>query len=172
MRFALAWLALTACAPEDAATPLPPPGTLTLTATDAIGGQTLIFEVSGAAPGDRVWLLRGPDQGTTCPAALPFCVDLDRPRPMADATANANGVATWSFPLPTTIPVGMQQSFQAAVVASADTSNALDVVVLDPAVKPDFGLVDVSPTSATSGEVVSPRDYLEQVSGWYFGHSS
>jgi hypothetical protein len=34
---------------------------------------------------------------------------------------------------------------------------------------PDFALVDVNPDSATHDQSVSPRDYLEQVSGWYFG---
>jgi hypothetical protein len=36
----------------------------------------------------------------------------------------------------------------------------------------DFHLLDVSPNSPTSGQLVSPRDYLEKVSGWYFGHST
>jgi hypothetical protein len=39
-------------------------------------------------------------------------------------------------------------------------------------VVPDFGLLDVNTASPSSGAVVSPRDYLEQVSGWYFGHAS
>lgn len=36
----------------------------------------------------------------------------------------------------------------------------------------DFSLVDHNATSATFDQVVSPRDYLEAVSGWYFGHST
>jgi hypothetical protein len=36
----------------------------------------------------------------------------------------------------------------------------------------DFHLTDVNPNSPTSGQSVSPRDYLEKVSGWYFGHST
>jgi hypothetical protein len=38
--------------------------------------------------------------------------------------------------------------------------------------KPDFSLADVNPNSATSGEQVSPRDYLGKVSAWYFGHAT
>lgn len=38
--------------------------------------------------------------------------------------------------------------------------------------KPDFGLTDVNPNSPTSGKIVSPRDYLGQVSAWYFGHAT
>ena len=36
----------------------------------------------------------------------------------------------------------------------------------------DFGLVDVNPTSDTYDTSVSPRDYMGQVSGYYFGHST
>jgi hypothetical protein len=32
----------------------------------------------------------------------------------------------------------------------------------------DFQLEDLNPTSPRYGEVVSPRDYMEEVSGWYF----
>lgn len=37
---------------------------------------------------------------------------------------------------------------------------------------PDFSLVDVNPASLSSGQPVSPRDYLLRVSAWYFGHST
>ncbi|NUO48314.1 MAG: hypothetical protein HOV80_05605, partial [Polyangiaceae bacterium] len=37
---------------------------------------------------------------------------------------------------------------------------------------PDFSLLDVNPASSTSGQPVSPRDYLQRVSGWYFGHAT
>ena len=33
---------------------------------------------------------------------------------------------------------------------------------------PDFALVDANPNSLTYNHSVSPRDYLQQVSGWYF----
>lgn len=36
---------------------------------------------------------------------------------------------------------------------------------------PDFSLLDVNPNSPTADQSVSPRDYLEQVSGWYFGNA-
>lgn len=41
-----------------------------------------------------------------------------------------------------------------------------------PEALPDFSAPDVNPNSAHFGEVISPRDYLEQVSAWYFGHST
>ena len=36
----------------------------------------------------------------------------------------------------------------------------------------DFQLIDVNSASARFGQSVSPRDYLSQVSAWYFGHST
>lgn len=36
---------------------------------------------------------------------------------------------------------------------------------------PDFSLTDVNPASPTANQGVSPRDYLDQVSGWYFGNA-
>jgi hypothetical protein len=36
----------------------------------------------------------------------------------------------------------------------------------------DFTLMDVNSTSATYAQPVSPRDFLQQVSGWYFGHAT
>ena len=37
---------------------------------------------------------------------------------------------------------------------------------------PDFSLIDVNETSSTYSQGVSPRDYLSQVSAWYFGHAT
>jgi hypothetical protein len=37
---------------------------------------------------------------------------------------------------------------------------------------PDFELLDVNPDSDTFDQNVSPRDYLQQASGWYFGYAS
>ncbi|MCK6550357.1 hypothetical protein L6R52_31260 [Myxococcota bacterium] len=53
----------------------------------------------------------------------------------------------------------------AGAVAGAADSGVL-------AVSPEFSLVDLNPTSVTHGRAVSPRDYLERVSGWYFTHAS
>jgi hypothetical protein len=36
----------------------------------------------------------------------------------------------------------------------------------------DFSIPDVNPNSASFDTNVSPRDYLQQVSGWYFGHAT
>lgn len=36
----------------------------------------------------------------------------------------------------------------------------------------DFALEDVNASSPTFGTQVSPRDYLEQVSGWFFGEAT
>jgi hypothetical protein len=36
----------------------------------------------------------------------------------------------------------------------------------------DFSVSDVNPASARYEELISPRDYLGQISAWYFGHST
>ena len=40
------------------------------------------------------------------------------------------------------------------------------------AMVPDFSLEDVNENSGSNGLFVSPRNYLEKVSGWYFGHAT
>lgn len=52
-----------------------------------------------------------------------------------------------------------------AAGASADASDVVTIA-------PDFGLVDLNPSSAHYQATVSPRDYLGQVSAYYFGHST
>lgn len=39
----------------------------------------------------------------------------------------------------------------------------------DPPVMPDFSIADVNPAATTFGQPVSPRDYLDKISAWYFG---
>ena len=53
--------------------------------------------------------------------------------------------------------------------ADTDTDTDTDP---GPILVPDFGLIDVNPSSNTGGTEVSPRDYLQKVSGWYFTHST
>lgn len=36
----------------------------------------------------------------------------------------------------------------------------------------DFSLSDVNTTSSSYNQTVSPRNYLRQVSGWYFGSAT
>ena len=36
---------------------------------------------------------------------------------------------------------------------------------------PDFALIDVNESSERYDQMVSPRDYLGQVSGWYLGNA-
>ncbi|MFN7133731.1 MAG: hypothetical protein ACK4N5_16760 [Myxococcales bacterium] len=37
---------------------------------------------------------------------------------------------------------------------------------------PDFSLPDINPHSPSHGARVSPRQHLQRVSAWYFGHTS
>ena len=54
---------------------------------------------------------------------------------------------------------------------SSGTSAGTTTEGADPAA-PDFSLIDVNSNSATFEDAVSPRDYLEMVSGWYFTHAT
>jgi hypothetical protein len=56
---------------------------------------------------------------------------------------------------------GLLESPEAAALDAADTAQ------ID-----DFALLDVNPTSTTYRRLVSPRDYLGTVTGWYFGHAT
>ncbi len=57
------------------------------------------------------------------------------------------------------------------LVLTACGGGAANAPVADGPV-PEFGLQDVNATSQRLGQTVSPRDYLGQVSAWYFGHST
>ena len=58
-----------------------------------------------------------------------------------------------------------------ADTAIADTGSS-DTGVLPTEEMADFSLTDLNSTSHRYGQPVSPRDYLEQVSGWYFAHAT
>ena len=68
---------------------------------------------------------------------------------------------------------GTGDSGDTADTALVDTD---DTAVIDtgetmgpgPNAVPDFLLADINPNSSTMGQNISPRDYLQQVSGWYF----
>jgi hypothetical protein len=54
-------------------------------------------------------------------------------------------------------------------VDTADTSDTdTDSIGPGPNAVVDFSLPDTNPSSPTVGQTVSPRDYLQQISGWYF----
>ncbi len=55
---------------------------------------------------------------------------------------------------------------------SAASSDGLEPTSGDGEPAPDYALLDVNPNSSTHDQSVSPRDYLEQVSGWYFAHAT
>lgn len=56
--------------------------------------------------------------------------------------------------------------------ARVDTDTDVDADT-DPVVQvPDFGLTDVNPRSPRYGQIVSPRDYIGKVAGFYFTHAT
>ena len=55
-------------------------------------------------------------------------------------------------------------------VDTADTGVVDTGTSMEPGLNavPDFSLADINPNSVTMGQNISPRDYLQQISGWYF----
>ena len=58
------------------------------------------------------------------------------------------------------------------VPGAVDEPDGDDSPALSDQALPDFSLPDVNANSARHRELISPRDYLGQVSAWYFGHST
>lgn len=72
-----------------------------------------------------------------------------------------------------------RRGFRARVASAGDVSAWVETLearrVLAATVgaqMPDFSLVDDNANSPLFGDAISPRDYLQQVSGWYFIHTT
>jgi hypothetical protein len=168
-------LGLLACGSPQPAEPLPgtsPPPTLDLQVSLVSPGEPLVLSVEGLPPGDPVWFVRGAQAGQgPCPPSLGGCLGIRNATVLGEVLAGVDGVATFSGLVPETVPVGRQALFQAAAPRTDDHSAVVAVTVTPPP-HPDFQLADLNPTSPRYGDQVSPRDYLEAVSGWYFGHAT
>jgi hypothetical protein len=58
------------------------------------------------------------------------------------------------------------------VVGGCRNDEPTKPVVPPASVVPDFKIEDVNPNSVTHGDSISPREYLGQISCWYFGHAT
>ena len=86
------------------------------------------------------------------------------------------------FFLPPVVPLTMHriqrerplrlEALERRWLLAADVASLTDVAEGEGELVADFSLIDVNPTSTTYNQAVSPRDYLGQVSGWYFGHAT
>jgi hypothetical protein len=59
--------------------------------------------------------------------------------------------------------------FAACGQTSAQTPTLPDGNSMVMGLEPEFRLEDVNTSSERYGDGVSPRDYLQKVTGWYFG---
>jgi hypothetical protein len=67
----------------------------------------------------------------------------------------------------------MSTMLLASLVLGCGEDDPAKPVVLDPNEPvPDFSVLDVNPNSSTTGQPVSPRNYVGKVSAWYFGHAT
>ncbi|HMV69562.1 MAG TPA: hypothetical protein PKA64_22160 [Myxococcota bacterium] len=109
---------LLGCAAEDLLPgQAPPPMTLELTGP-VVQGAPFTLTVSGASPGDRVWLGRGGPLGCcVCPPSMGgACLGVTDPAVLTSGRADAAGGLARTFTVPATVPYGTVVSFQAAVV--------------------------------------------------------
>lgn len=69
-----------------------------------------------------------------------------------------------------TIDTAQDTSVDTDVVDTAvqDTGDTGTTTGPGPNAVADFVLPDINPASPTLGQNISPRDYLQQISGWYF----
>lgn len=70
--------------------------------------------------------------------------------------------AACDAPAPTTAPQHLSSAPRAAVPAPSAPNDRV----------PDFALQDVNPASPRYLGDVSPRDELQRISAWYFGHAT
>jgi hypothetical protein len=112
-------LLLTACsAPADLPGTAPPPA---LAATAAVQGAPVTLTASGLLPGARVWFARAARQGPgPCyPQLQGRCLDVHTGVTLAGSgVADSGGVATLTFTVPPSAPVGATAWFQAVAAAA------------------------------------------------------
>jgi len=96
----------------------PPPGVpLLLDSTDVLAGQQATLRVSEADPGETIRFVRsttGVGQGPCPPVLGGHCLEVTNAILMGSAAANAQGVATYTFTVPPTVPDGRDVWFEAA----------------------------------------------------------
>lgn len=121
----------------------------------ATGGSTATGGVAGAATGGTTatgGVAGAASGGTTASGGVSGTANDASPDGLAGSAGSVNDASS--------------DALADASDAAADSGDAMAAVV------PDFKLVDENPSSALSKQQVSPRDYLGQVSAWYFGHST
>ncbi|MFV2068367.1 MAG: putative Ig domain-containing protein [Pirellulales bacterium] len=80
----------------------------------------------------------------------------------------ATGSVHW---MPTAERFGRQQ-FTVVATDVAGNTRTQGVVVDVRGLAPDFSLTDANATSPTYNQEVSPRDFVQQASGWYFTYAT
>lgn len=81
---------------------------------------------------------------------------------------------TVSIPIVADAIVEADETFRVEIASASNASieepRSVDVTITDLAT--DFQLPDVNPNSASHGAMVSPRDEMQKISAWYFGHAT
>jgi hypothetical protein len=138
-----------------------------------IPGRSATFVASGVAAGEQVWFTRGSSAGAgPCPPALGGCLDVNNPELLGNAVADATGEAELTVMVPGFVQTGIDVALQAVVLGNGEKSDVVETVLVHADARSDFSLLDENSTSPRYNTMVSPRDYLGKISGWYFGHAT
>lgn len=126
---------------------LGPAAPLTLSVPALTAGAMVTASVTGATPGQPVWLGASGvgNAGGACPAFLAgSCIDLQAPvRVLGMAHADATGAAYFTFTVPATL-AGMTGWFQAVAATPAGLSASVEVQIAD--LSTDTGDTALPPT--------------------------
>ena len=98
--------------------------------------------------------------------------DTESPDDTSDTDTSVSDTTDTEDPVDTsdTVDTDTGESQDTGTVDTADTDPIDTGTSTEPGLNavPDFSLADINPNSATMGQNISPRDYLQQISGWYF----
>ena len=122
----------------------------------ALGVFCILVGCNVAPPGTNVDVNPPPCATVECENDAIFCNGVEA---CVDGKCESNGN-------PCAVSETCDESHEACVPAAPPPSEPGDDVL------PDFSLGDVNPNSSRYQEIVSPRDYLGEISVWYFGHST
>lgn len=98
-----------------------------------VPGEPVQLRFWGLVPGDTGGLVAGDavSPGATCPAALPFCLDVSNGRLVGSGAADAAGAMEVQVLVPVTQPVGSTLAYQGVEPATSEVSPAFGYTVSD-----------------------------------------
>ncbi|MCB9689195.1 MAG: hypothetical protein H6738_03405 [Alphaproteobacteria bacterium] len=127
-----------------------------------VPGEPIRLRFWGLAPGDVGGLVGGDAvvAGATCPAALPFCLDVANGHLVGSGTADAAGAMEVQVLVPVSAAVGSTAAYQGVEPATSEVSPAFGYRVSDHV--DVFGVWD-DPSGATSQLEIDDQGLLDDI---------